>query len=117
MALASGDEKYIEKIRAVQLGMKVPNVVCVDAKGLKLNSDNLHLTTESQVQLGLMLANAYLCHFQPPALSPEKSLPCSDSKGKSHIPALLFYVSCILLAFIGSVLLSFSLLISHRLKS
>ena len=117
MALASGDEKYIEKVRAVQLGMKVPKLVCVDAKGLKLNSDNLHLTTESQVQLGLMLADAYLCRFQPPAVSPEKPLPCSDAKGKSQIPASLLYVSYFLLAFIGSVLLSFSLLISHHLKS
>lgn len=73
VALASGDEKYIEKVRAVQLGMKAPNLVCVDAKGLKLNSDNLHLTTESQVQLGLMLADAYLCHFQPPPVSPREA--------------------------------------------
>lgn len=85
VALASGDKKYIEEVRAVQLGMKLPYVVCVDAKGLKLNSDNLHLSTEAQVQLGLMLADAYLCHFQPPLLSPEKPQPqpCSDSKGKS----------------------------------
>lgn len=65
MALASGDEKYIEKVREVQLGMKLPHVVCVDAKGLKLNDDNLHLSTEAQIQLGQLLADAYLCHFHP----------------------------------------------------
>ncbi|XP_021753383.1 probable carbohydrate esterase At4g34215 [Chenopodium quinoa] len=65
VALASGDEKYIEKVREAQLGIKLPNVVCVDAKGLKLNDDNLHLSTEAQVQLGQMLADAYLCHFNP----------------------------------------------------
>lgn len=65
MALASGDEKYIEKVREAQLGIKLPNVVCVDAKGLKLNDDNLHLSTEAQIQLGQKLADAYLYHFNP----------------------------------------------------
>lgn len=63
MALASGDERYIEIVREAQKGIDLPNVVCVDAKGLKLKEDNLHLTTESQVQLGQMLADAYLSHF------------------------------------------------------
>lgn len=59
MALASGFE-YIEKVREAQLGMKIENVVCVDAKGLQLQEDNLHLSTQSQVVLGQMLAQAYL---------------------------------------------------------
>lgn len=63
MALASGDERYIEIVREAQKGIDLPNVVCVDAKGLKLKEDNLHLTTEAQVQLGQMLADAYLSHF------------------------------------------------------
>ncbi|KAL6218903.1 hypothetical protein ACLB2K_012110 [Fragaria x ananassa] len=63
VAICSGDEKYLEKIREVQLGMKVKNVVCVDAKGLELKEDHLHLTTKAQVQLGQMLADAYLKHF------------------------------------------------------
>ncbi|KAH9610434.1 hypothetical protein KSS87_010152 [Heliosperma pusillum] len=63
VALASGDKKYIEKIREAQLSIKLPNVICVDAKGLKLNHDNLHLSTEAQVQLGKILADAYLCNF------------------------------------------------------
>lgn len=63
MAICSGEEKYLEKVREVQLGMKVPNVVCVDAKGLELKDDHLHLTTKAQVQLGQMLADAYLKHF------------------------------------------------------
>lgn len=33
--------------------------------GLQLNADNLHLTTESQVKLGQMLADAYFTHFGP----------------------------------------------------
>ncbi|XP_038888271.1 probable carbohydrate esterase At4g34215 [Benincasa hispida] len=65
VALASGF-KYIEKVREAQLGMKVENLVCVDAKGLELQEDNLHLTTNAQVILGQMLADAYLTHFAAP---------------------------------------------------
>lgn len=65
VAIASGDEKYIEKVREAQKSIDIPNVVCVDAKGLALKSDNLHLTTEAQVQLGQILANAYLNNFAP----------------------------------------------------
>ncbi|KAK4424225.1 putative carbohydrate esterase [Sesamum alatum] len=63
VAIASGDEKYLEKIREIQKGIDLPNVACVDAKGLQLKEDSLHLTTEAQVQLGRMLAQAYLTHF------------------------------------------------------
>ncbi|XP_023729593.1 probable carbohydrate esterase At4g34215 [Lactuca sativa] len=62
VALASGDG-YIEVIREAQKAIDLPNVVCVDAKGLELKEDNLHLTTAAQVQLGHMLADAYLAHF------------------------------------------------------
>ncbi|XP_073127205.1 probable carbohydrate esterase At4g34215 [Henckelia pumila] len=60
VAIASGDKKYLEKIREIQKGIDIPNVVCVDAGGLQLKEDNLHLTTEAQVQLGHFLAQAYL---------------------------------------------------------
>lgn len=73
VAIASGDAKYMERIRQVQMGMKVPNLVCVEAKGLALKQDHLHLTTEAQVQLGSMLADAYLNHFASPSQPP--SLP------------------------------------------
>lgn len=63
VAIASGDEKYLEKVREAQQRINIPNVVCVDAKGLQLKHDNLHLTTQSQVKLGQMLAEAYLKHF------------------------------------------------------
>ncbi|KAK7343480.1 hypothetical protein VNO77_12254 [Canavalia gladiata] len=62
VALASGI-KYTEKVREAQKGIDLPNVICVDAKGLQLQQDNLHLTTGAQVQLGHMLAEAYLTHF------------------------------------------------------
>ncbi|KAI3803720.1 hypothetical protein L1987_31881 [Smallanthus sonchifolius] len=63
VAIASGDEGYLEVVREAQKAIDLPNLVCVDAKGLELKEDNLHLTTEAQVQLGHMLADAYLSHF------------------------------------------------------
>ncbi|EEF43611.1 probable carbohydrate esterase At4g34215 [Ricinus communis] len=73
VAITSGDEKYLEKVREAQLKMNISNVVCVDAKGLQLKDDNLHLTTHSQVKLGQMLAEAYIKHFAPPSPSPSPS--------------------------------------------
>lgn len=63
VALASGEGPYVEKVREAQKGITLPNVIWVDAKGLPLNPDRLHLTTRAQVQLGKMLADAYLGHF------------------------------------------------------
>lgn len=63
VALASGDANYLEAVREAQKAIDLPNVVCVDAMGLELKEDNLHLTTTAQVQLGHMLADAYLAHF------------------------------------------------------
>ncbi|KAM7265865.1 hypothetical protein ACFE04_003548 [Oxalis oulophora] len=65
VAIASGDAPYIDIVREAQLelGITLPNVVCVDAKGLQLKEDNLHLTTEAQVKLGNILADAYFQHF------------------------------------------------------
>lgn len=60
VALASGEGKYVEIVREAQLGIKLPNVKCVDAKGLRLGPDHLHLTTMSQVHLGLTLARSFL---------------------------------------------------------
>lgn len=65
VALASGNKRNIEKVRKAQLNVNLPNVVTVDAIGLALNEDNLHLTTESQVKLGEMLAQAYINNFLP----------------------------------------------------
>ncbi|KAK9109306.1 LOW QUALITY PROTEIN: hypothetical protein Sjap_017366 [Stephania japonica] len=61
--VSGGDGAYVEMVRESQLGMCAENVVCVDAKGLNLKEDNLHLTTEAQVKLGGMLADAYLKNF------------------------------------------------------
>ncbi|XP_061353986.1 probable carbohydrate esterase At4g34215 [Gastrolobium bilobum] len=60
VALASGEGKFTEKVRQAQLGITLPNVKCVDAKGLRLKADKLHLTTISEVHVGIHLAHAYL---------------------------------------------------------
>ncbi|KAH1057784.1 hypothetical protein J1N35_035849 [Gossypium stocksii] len=60
VALASGPGAYIEEVREAQLKTDMPYVKCVDAKGLPLGPDGLHLTTPSQVTLGQMLAHAFL---------------------------------------------------------
>lgn len=53
----------MEKIRDIQKAIDMKNVVCVDAKGLELTEDKMHLVTEACVELGQMLAHAYLTHF------------------------------------------------------
>ncbi|KAD2393128.1 hypothetical protein E3N88_40105 [Mikania micrantha] len=63
VAIASGEGKYTEVVREAQKSINLANVVCVDAKGLELKDDHLHLTTEAQVQLGHMLADGYLANF------------------------------------------------------
>uniref|UniRef100_A0A0D6R729 Sialate O-acetylesterase domain-containing protein n=1 Tax=Araucaria cunninghamii TaxID=56994 RepID=A0A0D6R729_ARACU len=65
VAINMGDPPYsklVQKVREAQLGLNIPNVYCVDAKGLPLKEDKLHLTTEAQVQLGKLLADAYIEH-------------------------------------------------------
>ncbi|XP_009771524.1 probable carbohydrate esterase At4g34215 isoform X2 [Nicotiana sylvestris] len=60
VALASGGKHYTEIVREAQLNPDLPNIVTVDAKGLQLQKDNLHLTASSQVLLGQMMADAFL---------------------------------------------------------
>ncbi|KAK9054309.1 hypothetical protein SSX86_025387 [Deinandra increscens subsp. villosa] len=62
VAITSGQGPYVETVRKAQLGIKLRKVRCVDAKGLPLLQDNLHLSTPAQVRLGRMLADAFLIH-------------------------------------------------------
>ncbi|XVF64124.1 hypothetical protein PTKIN_Ptkin09bG0142200 [Pterospermum kingtungense] len=63
VALASGEGEFVETVRKAQVETKVPYVKCVDAKVLPLKADNIHLTTTSEVKVGLMLAHAFLHSF------------------------------------------------------
>ncbi|CAJ1973425.1 unnamed protein product [Sphenostylis stenocarpa] len=60
VALASGSGPYIEIVRQAQLGIDLLNLRTVDAHGLPLQPDGLHLSTPAQVHLGQMMANAFL---------------------------------------------------------
>ena len=60
VALASGEGKFLHTVRSAELGITLPNVKCVDAKGLDLKTDHLHLTTTSQHHLASLLADAFL---------------------------------------------------------
>ncbi|KAL6885581.1 hypothetical protein ACP4OV_010360 [Aristida adscensionis] len=60
VGLASGEGNYTDIVREAQKNVNLPNVILVDAMGLPLRDDQLHLSTEAQLQLGEMLAQAYL---------------------------------------------------------
>ncbi|KAI5680072.1 hypothetical protein M9H77_01299 [Catharanthus roseus] len=62
VALASGVGPGFEIVRQTQLNLNLQNIRVVDAKGLGLKSDHLHLSTASQVILGKKLADAFLYH-------------------------------------------------------
>ncbi|KAL3514442.1 hypothetical protein ACH5RR_027159 [Cinchona calisaya] len=51
VALASGEGPYIEIVREAQLGIELPDVRCVDAKGLLLQPDGLHLSAQAEASL------------------------------------------------------------------
>ncbi|KAF3951759.1 hypothetical protein CMV_022622 [Castanea mollissima] len=74
VALASGSGPLIEIVREAQMGIDLMNLRIIDAKGLPLEPDNLHLTTAAQVQLGKMFADTFL-KFLPsgPIVSPIRS--------------------------------------------
>lgn len=55
----------MDVVRKAQLGIDLPNVRCVDAKGLQLDPDGLHLSAGAQVRLGRMLADAFLQIMAP----------------------------------------------------
>lgn len=60
VAIASGEGKFVDNVRKAQQGIHIPLVKCADAKGLRLKDDHLHLTTISEVHLGIKLAHAFL---------------------------------------------------------
>lgn len=77
VALASGSGHFVDIVREAQLGIDLLDLRTVDAKGLPLEPDNLHLTTQAQVQLGEMLADTFLQMLPSggtgPILSPNHS--------------------------------------------
>nr|GLL18268.1 probable carbohydrate esterase At4g34215 [Ipomoea trifida] len=49
---------FIEDVRKAQTEIEFPNVIKVDADGLPMGPDGIHLTTEGYVRLGTMLAES-----------------------------------------------------------
>lgn len=60
VALASGQGPYVDVVRKAQLEVHLPDVKTVDAYGLPMEPDSLHLSTSAQVRLGEMLAHTFL---------------------------------------------------------
>eukprot|EP00249_Psilotum_nudum_P012263 c23679_g1_i1 orf=347-1123(+) len=52
--------ELLEKVRQAQLALELPGVFYVDASGLPLLEDNIHLNLEAQIKLGKMLADVYI---------------------------------------------------------
>ncbi|KAB2619435.1 carbohydrate esterase [Pyrus ussuriensis x Pyrus communis] len=72
VALASGEGKFVDVVRKGQLDVKLPNVKCVDAKGLRLKEDGLHLTTlseggEETNEQGAVEIKVKTVHYRSPA--------------------------------------------------
>ncbi|KAL5714056.1 hypothetical protein ACHQM5_016068 [Ranunculus cassubicifolius] len=79
VALASAEGPYEHIVRHAQLGLRLLNVWCVDAKGLQLKEDHLHLTTLAQVRLGQMLAQEFIRTLQSPTALIHNTASTSNS--------------------------------------
>ncbi|KAI3850343.1 hypothetical protein MKX03_003696 [Papaver bracteatum] len=82
VALASAEGPYKGIVRKTQLEIDLPNVWTVEADGLPLGPDGIHLSTGAQFRLGRMLAEAYLtrnAHRKPRNFMLLKQF-CADKK-------------------------------------
>ena len=93
VALASGSGPYTEMVRQAQLGLDLLNLRTVDAKGLPLEPDGLHLTTQAQVRLGQMMADAFLQFLPTPIHS---VAPVRNAALRNH-PTLAFLLLLLLI--------------------
>ncbi|XP_022140685.1 probable carbohydrate esterase At4g34215 [Momordica charantia] len=83
VGIASGDGPYKEGVRRGQFGIELRNVMTVDALGLPLEPDGLHLNTPAQVKLGGLLADAYRRFPSHPLASPLRNAAPSVSSAFS----------------------------------
>ncbi|MED6218581.1 hypothetical protein PIB30_027919 [Stylosanthes scabra] len=109
VALASGEGPYMEVVREAQLDTDLLNLRTVDAKGLPLGPDGLHLTTQAQVSLGQMMADAFL-QFVPTSLPKNNALPIHNGAPptRPYNGASQIYMLPILITFL--ILVSLTLL-------
>lgn len=60
VGISVGDGNFTEQIRQDQMAINLPNVKLVDSRGLPLERDHQHVSTDGQVQLGQKLAHIYV---------------------------------------------------------
>ncbi|KAL8230936.1 hypothetical protein R6Q57_000714 [Mikania cordata] len=93
VAIASGIGSFVDEVREAQLGMWLVNLRTVDAKGLGLEPDRLHLNTSSQVKLGEMLAQAFpLTHHFPVASKASITPHNFIAKSSKYIGFIFIYL-------------------------
>ena len=58
----AANAELVEQVRSAQkaVAQQVRHVYLVDARGLSMCSDKIHLTTKAQAKLGLMMLRKYL---------------------------------------------------------
>ncbi|XP_019414470.1 PREDICTED: probable carbohydrate esterase At4g34215 [Lupinus angustifolius] len=77
VALASGQGPYKDIVRQAQQSIDLLNLRTVDALGLPLEPDGLHLTTQAQVNLGQMMADSFL-QFVPSSIPQQLVSPTTN---------------------------------------
>ncbi|XP_045825309.1 probable carbohydrate esterase At4g34215 [Trifolium pratense] len=101
VALATGLGPYIEIVRQAQMSIDLLNLKTVDAKGLPLQPDGLHLSTPAQINLGKIMADAFL-QFVPSSshiyhnvssISNEATSSIGISSCVSHIYMLPLFIT------------------------
>ncbi|KAG7941840.1 hypothetical protein I3843_16G067600 [Carya illinoinensis] len=63
VVISAGEGNFLRNVRDAQLNINLKNVVRVDAMGLTLLPDHLHLDTKSAVSIGQELADSFLHNF------------------------------------------------------
>jgi len=91
VAIASGEGPYIETVRQAQLQIDLLNLKTIDAMGLPLEPDHLHLTTPAQVTLGEKLAYTFL-QFLPK--QPQVVLPSQVQRSTGDILPTNLFSTC-----------------------
>ncbi|KAL5074723.1 hypothetical protein RYX36_013707 [Vicia faba] len=110
VALASGSGPYVEIVRQAQLGIDLLNLKTVDAKGLPLQPDGLHLSTEAQVVLGKMMGDAFLQFV--PSLIPSPNIHHNVSQILKEASNSIGLSNCVSHVYMVPVFITFLIMIS-----
>ncbi|CAH9111086.1 unnamed protein product [Cuscuta epithymum] len=125
VALATKQGPYMDIVREAQLKVGLPGVKTVDAKGLEVGYDSVHLTTAAEVELGKMMAEAFFRPSPPPlhlqTISNSSSNNNNTNTNGNHndsdnrsSAAVLLTISLPHLSFCFSLLITLSLLLQYH---